>query len=175
VPARAGRRRDGDVRSPDSHHDGVGAALRWRWVTMRIAEVLTRKGDMVVTIAPDRTVRELLGLLMEHGIGALVVSVDGNDVVGIASERDVVRTLHAVGDAVLDGPVSQIMTADVQTCSPEDSVESLMETMTAHRVRHVPVVTDGRLVGIVSIGDVVKRRLDDLQVERDHLSSYING
>jgi CBS domain-containing protein len=76
---------------------------------------------------------------------------------------------------VLDGSVAQIMTVDVHTCSPEDSVESLMETMTSHRFRHVPVVTNAGLVGIVSIGDVVKRRLDDLQVERDHLTSYING
>ncbi len=135
---------------------------------MRIADVLARKGDMVVTIAPDRTVRELLALLSEHRIGALVVSPDGSRVAGIVSERDVVRRLHAAGDSVLDGPVSQIMTADVHTCTPEDSVESLMETMTSHRFRHVPVVTEAGLVGIVSIGDVVKRRLDDLQVERDH-------
>jgi CBS domain-containing protein len=130
---------------------------------------------MVVTIAPDRTVRELLALLSEHRIGAVVVSPDERHVAGIVSERDVVRRLHAVGDSVLDGSVAQIMTVDVHTCSPEDSVESLMETMTSHRFRHVPVVTNAGLVGIVSIGDVVKRRLDDLQVERDHLTSYING
>ena len=142
---------------------------------MRIADVLARKGDTVVTIAPDRTVRELLALLAEHGIGAIVVSGDGAAVAGIVSERDVVRRLHADGDGVLDGPVSAIMTAEVHTCTPDDSVEGLMETMTARRFRHVPVVVDGALVGIMSIGDVVKRRLEYLQAERDQLSAYISG
>jgi CBS domain-containing protein len=142
---------------------------------MRIADVLARKGDAVVTIAPDRTVRELLALLAEHGIGAVVVSSDGTTVAGIVSERDVVRGLHASGDAVLDGPVDAIMTAEVQTCTPDDTVEGLMETMTARRFRHVPVVVDGALVGIMSIGDVVKRRLEHLQAERDQLTAYISG
>lgn len=142
---------------------------------MRIADVLARKGDTVVTIAPDRTVRELLALLAEHRIGAVVVSGDGTTVAGIVSERDVVRGLHASGDAVLDGAVSAIMTAEVHTCTPDDTVEGLMETMTARRFRHVPVVVDGALVGIMSIGDVVKRRLEHLQAERDQLTAYISG
>lgn len=142
---------------------------------MRIADVLSRKGDTVVTIAPDRSVRELLALLAEHGIGAVVVSTDGSTVAGIVSERDVVRRLHAHGDAVLDGAVSAIMTAEVHTCTPDDTVEGLMETMTARRFRHVPVVVDGSLVGIMSIGDVVKRRLEYLQAERDQLTAYISG
>ncbi len=142
---------------------------------MRIADVLARKGGAVVTIAPDRTVRELLALLAEHGIGAVVVSADGTTVAGIVSERDVVRRLHASGDGVLDGAVSAIMTAEVHTCTPDDTVEGLMETMTARRFRHVPVVVDGALVGIMSIGDVVKRRLEHLQAERDQLTAYISG
>lgn len=142
---------------------------------MRIADVLARKGGTVVTIAPDRTVRELLALLAEHGIGAVVVSGDGTSVAGIVSERDVVRRLHAAGDAVLDGAVSAIMTVDVHTCTPDDTVEGLMETMTARRFRHVPVVVDGELVGIMSIGDVVKRRLEHLQAERDQLTAYIQS
>lgn len=142
---------------------------------MRIADVLARKGGTVVTIAPERTVRELLALLAEHGIGAVVVSADGTSVAGIVSERDVVRRLHAAGDAVLDGAVSEIMTVDVHTCTPDDTVEGLMETMTARRFRHVPVVVDGELVGIMSIGDVVKRRLEHLQAERDQLTAYISG
>lgn len=142
---------------------------------MRIADVLARKGGTVVTIAPDRTVRELLALLAEHGIGAVVVSGDGTGVAGIVSERDVVRRLHAAGDAVLDGAVSAIMTVDVHTCTPDDTVEGLMETMTARRFRHVPVVVDGELVGIMSIGDVVKRRLEHLQAERDQLTAYIQS
>lgn len=142
---------------------------------MRIADVLARKGDTVVTIAPDRTVRELLALLAEHGIGAVVVSGDGTTVAGIVSERDVVRRLHAAGDAILDGAVSGIMTTEVHTCTPDDTVEGLMETMTARRFRHVPVVVDGSLVGIMSIGDVVKRRLEYLQAERDQLTAYISS
>ncbi len=141
---------------------------------MRISDVIRRKGATVVTIRPDDTVRSLLDLLAEHRIGALVVSGDGNAVDGIVSERDVVRHLHDAGADVLDQPVAQIMTADVTTCGPEDGVEHLMRLMTDQRVRHIPVVVDGRLLGIVSIGDVVKHRIDELQSERDQLVGYIN-
>jgi CBS domain-containing protein len=142
---------------------------------MRIIDLLRRKGHSVVTIAPDRTVRDLLGMLAEHGVGALVVSADGVHVNGIVSERDVVRRLASAGDAVLDGPVSNIMTAVVQTCLPEDTTDDLMGFMTEHRVRHLPVIVNGRLSGIVSIGDVVKYRLEELQSERDQLTAYITG
>ncbi len=142
---------------------------------MRITEVLRRKGDTVVTIAPDRTVRELLALLGEHRIGALVVSEDGRHVAGIVSERDVVRRLPTDGDVVLDAAVSTIMTVGVFTCTREDTVEDLMSAMTEKRIRHVPILVDGELVGIVSIGDLVKHRLAELQAERDHLTAYING
>lgn len=142
---------------------------------MRITEVLRRKGEsVVVTISPEQTVRELVALLGEHRIGALVVSRDGAQIDGIVSERDVVRRL--VEDAnILDVTVSTIMTATVHTCGPEDSVETLMSAMTERRVRHVPVVVDGRLTGIVSIGDMVKHRLTELEAERDQLTAYING
>jgi CBS domain-containing protein len=142
---------------------------------MRITDVLRRKGDEVVTITPTHTVRELLRLLAEHRVGALVVSAGGGALDGIVSERDVVRKLHAVGDAVLDQPVSAIMTQVVHTCVPEDSLEDLMGSMTEHRIRHVPVLVDGRLSGIVSIGDIVKHRLEELQGERDQLTAYITG
>ncbi len=142
---------------------------------MRITEVLRRKGDTVVTITPDRTVRELLALLGEYRIGALVVSEDGRHVAGIVSERDIVRRLPADGDVVLDAPVSAIMTAEVYSCTREDSVEDLMAAMTERRIRHVPILVDGELVGIVSIGDLVKHRLAELQAERDHLTAYITG
>ncbi len=141
---------------------------------MRISDVIRRKGDVVVTVRPDDTVRALLALLDEHGIGALVVSADGRSVDGIVSERDVVRRLHAVGGDVLDLPVAEVMTADVTTCGPDDGVEHLMRLMTDQRVRHIPVVVDGGLRGIVSIGDVVKHRIDELQSERDQLVGYIN-
>lgn len=140
---------------------------------MRVNEVLRRKGGVVVTIAPDRSVRELLGLLAEHGIGAAVVSADGETVAGIVSERDVVRQLHAGGDVILDGPVSAIMTADVQDCAPSDELEALMGIMTERRVRHLPVLVEGRMIGLISIGDVVKHRIDEVQAERDHLTAYI--
>jgi CBS domain-containing protein len=142
---------------------------------MRITDVLRRKGDDVVTISPAHTVRELLRLLAENRVGALVVSSGSGVVDGIVSERDVVRKLHTEGDLVLDLPVSKIMTAAVHTCAPEDSLDDLMSTMTQHRIRHVPVLVDGRLSGIVSIGDVVKNRLEDLQSERDQLTAYITG
>ena len=142
---------------------------------MRITEVLRRKGDTVVTIAPDRTVRELLTTLGAHRIGALVVSHDGRHVDGIVSERDVVRHLDADGDGVLDATVATIMTTEVHTCGPQDSVEELMSAMTERRVRHVPILVDGELHGIVSIGDMVKHRLAELQAERDQLTAYITG
>lgn len=142
---------------------------------MRITEVLRHKGATVVTITPDKTVRELLALLAEHRIGALVVSEDGLHVAGIVSERDIVRRLPSDGDVVLDAQVSTIMTADVYSCSREDSVEELMSVMTERRFRHVPILVDGELVGIVSIGDLVKHRLAELQAERDQLTAYITG
>lgn len=140
---------------------------------MRVTEVLRRKGGSVVTITPDRTVRDLLGLLAEHGIGAVVVSEDGAAIAGIVSERDVVRHLHTDGDAVLDAPVSTIMTAEVHTCVPQDALDELMVVMTDRRIRHVPALVDGRLGGIVSIGDVVKHRMAEIQAERDQLTDYI--
>jgi CBS domain-containing protein len=139
---------------------------------VQISQLLRRKGPDVVTVAPSAGVREALDLLARHGIGALVVSADGG-VDGIVSERDVVRGLHDAGPAVLDGPVSALMTAEVHTCPPSASVHDLARTMTDHRVRHVPVTQDGRLLGIVSIGDVVKARLDELEQERAHLVDYI--
>lgn len=140
---------------------------------MKISDVLRSKGSDVVTAAPDDTVAALLALLAEHGIGAVVVSTGDGAVDGIVSERDVVRHLHRTGTDILEGPVSAIMTADVHTCTGEDEVSDLESRMTERRIRHVPVVDEGRLVAIVSIGDVVKYRIRDLAAERDHLEAYI--
>jgi len=141
---------------------------------MRISDVLSSKpSGQVVTIPPDATVRDLLSLLAEHNIGAVVVSGDSRAVDGIVSERDVVRRLHE-DDAVLDGAVSAIMTSDVRTCEPDTPVDDLRVMMTERRIRHVPVVSDGALKGIISIGDVVKSSLDQLQFERDQLDSYVH-
>ena len=140
---------------------------------MHIRQVLRRKGSEVATVEATASVRDALALLAEHHVGALVVSGDGKTVEGILSERDVVRALHDRGADLLTDPVSSLMTADVHTCVPSSGVEDLARTMTDHRVRHVPVVDGGVLVGIVSIGDVVKARLDELEEERAKLVDYI--
>jgi CBS domain-containing protein len=140
---------------------------------MRISDVLRAKGDEVVTIGPDATVRELVDLLAEHNIGAVVVASDPTEVQGIVSERDVVRGL-ATGAEVLDRAVETIMTAEVRTCEPNEPIDSLMALMTNQRIRHVPVTVEGRLAGIISIGDVVKSRIGELEFERDQLSGYVS-
>ena len=142
---------------------------------MRISDVLRGKGSNVVTVEPGTDVRTLLSVLAEHGIGAVVVSSDGRSIEGIVSERDIVRALAERGAAVLSEQVSEIMTGEVQTCTPDAHIDELMRTMTQGRFRHVPVVADDELIGIVSIGDVVKRRVDELESERDSLSRYITS
>ncbi len=139
---------------------------------MRINDILHTKGAGVVTVTPQASIRELVSLLAEHNVGALVVSQDGKAVEGIVSERDVVRRLQSDPD-VLDAAVDSIMTSDVASCDPHDSVDALMRLMTDRRIRHVPVVTDGALQGIVSIGDVVKSRIGELEFERDQLNNYV--
>ncbi|MEU7528334.1 CBS domain-containing protein [Saccharothrix sp. NPDC042600] len=139
---------------------------------MRIADVLRTKGSAVATVGTRATVAELVAALAEHNVGAMVV-VGPDGIAGIVSERDVVRRLHDRGPALLDSPVEDIMTPEVFTCSPKDSVESLSVLMTERRIRHVPVVADGRLVGIVSIGDVVKSRISQLEEDQDQLTAYI--
>jgi CBS domain-containing protein len=141
---------------------------------MRIREVVLNKGSVVVTVAPTATVRELVALLHEHNVGALVVSSDGHAVEGIVSERDVVRHLHTTA-GLLDDPVASIMTANVSTCEPDATLEDLARLMTNSRIRHVPVVVDAQLVGIVSIGDVVKSRISELEFERSTLQDYITS
>lgn len=140
---------------------------------MRISDVIRRKGDLVVTVRSDATVERLLEILEEHNIGALVVSDDGQSVDGIVSERDVVRHLRTAGAGLFDQTVATIMTSEVHTCTQEDGIEDLARTMTDRRIRHVPVVEDGQLLAIVSIGDIVKWRIAELQTERDQLVHYI--
>ncbi|ADG88330.1 CBS domain-containing protein [Thermobispora bispora] len=142
---------------------------------MRIRDILRKKGSAVATVRPDATVRELLAKLAELNIGAVVVSPDGNAIAGIVSERDVVRRLHERGAGLLDAPVSEIMTVEVRTCAPETTVDELRRTMTEYRIRHVPVVSGGRMVGLVSIGDVVKSAIDELETEREYLVGYLHG
>ncbi|MEA5054322.1 MAG: CBS domain-containing protein [Propionicimonas sp.] len=141
---------------------------------MKIEDVVRAKGTEVVTVGPEATVKQLVDLLAEHNIGAVVVSADGRHIDGIVSERDVVRRLASAGAGVLDAPVSQIMTAQVKTCSPSEDLEDTAREMTYGRFRHLPVVVDGELKAVVSIGDVVKYRIDQLTDERNHLLGYLH-
>jgi len=141
---------------------------------MKIEDVVRAKGTVVITIEPSATVKQLLDLLAKHNIGAVVVSTDGRHIEGIVSERDVVRRLASMGAAVLDAPVSAIMTVNVKTCSLSDSIEDTAREMTYSRFRHLPVVVDGELKAVVSIGDVVKYRIDQLTDERNHLLGYLH-
>lgn len=140
---------------------------------MRIADLLRHKGSNVATVAPGATVASLLEELARHNIGAMVVVDETGGVVGIVSERDVVRRLHERGAGLLNASVSGIMTTSVVTCDPGESVDSLAAIMTERRIRHMPVLSDGKLVGIISIGDVVKSRIEQLESDREQLESYI--
>lgn len=141
---------------------------------MHIGDILQAKSSQdVVTIAPGAGVRELLATLAEHNIGALIVSTDGTSLDGIVSERDVVRHLHSDG-TVINNTVDAIMTSVVETCSSGDDLDGVMQTMTERRFRHIPVVDDGTLVGIISIGDVVKHKIGQLTFERDQLDHYVH-
>jgi CBS domain-containing protein len=136
---------------------------------MDVDGILRAKGATVVTIRPDQTIADLVRGLREERIGAMVVSEDGRAVLGIISERDVVRGLAERGARILDVRVSELMTRDVVSCAPRDTVKQVMAEMTRRRIRHLPVVADGALRGIVSIGDIVKNRLEEMETETNVL------
>lgn len=140
-----------------------------------IASVLQRKGTEVVSIVSGATVTEALDVLAEHNIGAIVVSDDGDHLAGILSERDIVRDLAEFGASCLDRSVGELMTTSLTTCTSHDTTDDVMALMTDGRMRHVPVVDDGHLVGIVSIGDVVKSRMDELELQKAGLEDYVTG
>ena len=142
---------------------------------MKVETMLAAKGDKVVTLRPDATVATVIRMLKLEGIGALVVSEDGEKILGIISERDVVRALVDHGGEVLKMRVAELMTHTVKTCTLDANVKDVMAEMTRSRVRHLPVVRDGKLCGIISIGDVVKNRLDELETEPSVLRDYIVG
>jgi CBS domain-containing protein len=142
---------------------------------MHISDVLSTKGADVATVPPETGLPELLQVLATRGIGAVLVTDTGGGVIGIVSERDIVRRLHAQGSALLQATVADLMTPDVQSCTRSDTIDAVLEVMTNGRFRHIPVCEGDRLVGIVSIGDLVKHRIGELQVERDHLEAYISG
>ena len=142
---------------------------------MLVANLLEQKGTMVATIASNATIGAVVAELTRHRVGALVVSPDGNQIDGIVSERDIVLQLSELHTDLLAQPVSMIMSIAVRTCSPTDNVGSIMSLMTEQRIRHVPVVDDGRLCGIISIGDVVKSRIGELEKDRNELMEYITA
>jgi CBS domain-containing protein len=142
---------------------------------MDVNTILRNKGRSVAMIHSAATVERAVALLRARGIGALVVSDDGESVDGIISERDIVDALALYGGELLTLPVSEVMTKPVVTCSPDDSVAELMAEMTNRRIRHLPVVRNGRLYGIVSIGDLVKNRLDEIEYEAHSMRSFIAG
>lgn len=139
---------------------------------MTVRAVLETKGYTIVTVDPGATVRAAVKLLSERRIGAVLVMADGR-IAGILSERDIVRVLGERGAAILDEKVEQVMTRKVITCRPSDTVAAIMETMTEGKFRHLPVVDQGKVVGVVSIGDVVKRRVMDIEHEQEALRDYI--
>jgi len=142
-------------------------------VATKVLAVLEQKGHKVITVEPHYTVASLVRVLTVNRIGAVPVINEEGRLVGIISERDVIHGMAQHGDGVLALPVEQLMTREVKTCSPEDAIVELMEVMTLQRIRHLPVVRNGALDGIVSIGDVVKQRLQEAQSELEELRSYI--
>jgi len=140
---------------------------------MTVKTILSSKGRDVTAIEPTATLETAIALLAQRRIGALVVLGPGRRVIGILSERDIVRVLAAQGAAALNAPLAQVMTRKVSTCSESDTVSAIMEQMTDGKFRHVPVVDQDRLIGIVSIGDVVKHRLEEMERESEALRDYI--
>lgn len=140
---------------------------------MNVEQLLSDKGREVISVQPHRTLAEAIRVLSERRIGAVAVMGDDGALVGILSERDIIRALGAEGSAALESAVSRVMTAKVVTCRPQTSVDELMEIMTTGRFRHVPVVEDGRVTGIVSIGDVVKHRVAAIEAESQAMRDYI--
>ena len=144
-------------------------------VGMNVSSILAVKGRNVVTIEPTATLASAAQRLSEHRIGAIVVLGPGNRITGIISERDIVRSVASGGLKALEEPVGQAMTREVATCGINDTIEQLMQRMTDGKFRHLPVVENGELAGIISIGDVVKERLGELEHETEAMRDYIRS
>ncbi len=140
----------------------------------KVSAVLKLKGHDVVTVAPHQTVASVVKMLTQNRIGAVPVINESGQLVGIISERDIIRGISEHAEAVLDLPAERLMTREVATCAPEDQLVGIMHVMTTQRVRHLPVIENGALCGIISIGDVVKQRLDELEFETGELRRYIS-
>lgn len=142
---------------------------------MTVADILRRKGNSVVTIFPSASIREAMRILIKHNIGSLVVLNESRDVVGIITERDIFRLAYEHEGRIMDIPVSAVMSRDLIIALPTDTLEYLKATMTENRFRHLPVVDDGKLAGIVSIGDLVREEVVEARVENHYLKDYIAG
>lgn len=140
---------------------------------MNVGGILKEKGRQVETAGPDASLQDIAGVLGEKKIGAVIITKESGKIAGILSERDIVRTVAREGAAALKKPASDVMTTKVITCSEADSVNDLMESMTAGRFRHLPVVNNGNLTGIISIGDVVKWRIAEAEFEAEEMKRYI--
>lgn len=140
---------------------------------MHVAAVLTRKGDQVITATPDHRIGDIARILVRERIGAVVIIDDERRPVGILSERDIVRAVAAEGAAALEWPATELMTRHLYTGKPDDTVADMMQLMTERRIRHVPIVEAGRMVGLISIGDVVKARISETEVEVDTLRGFV--
>jgi len=142
---------------------------------MKVHKMLAGKGDKVMTVRADTTIATASEILKKERIGALIVSDDGIKMQGILSERDIVRGLVSHGEGLLNMRVAQLMTSDVKTCTLDDNIQEVMSAMTRGRIRHLPVVDENKLCGMISIGDVVKNRLEELEAETTVLRDYIAG
>ncbi len=142
---------------------------------MSVNSILVQKSGSIPTISADASVRDVLQGLEENDVGALIISDDGTTMRGIISERDVVRGLRTMGDEVLDATVSDLMTTDVITCSPNDQVALVRAMMAKHHIRHIPVLDNDRLVGLLSIRDIIQNRLDEIEAEAEVMRGYISG
>ena len=140
---------------------------------MTVRRILNLKGSDVVTIEPDKKLLDAIALLTKHRIGALIVTEKSGQVVGVLSERDIVHLLSNKDNNRFENTVSSAMTAPVKSCTPDDTIQHIMQVMTTGRFRHMPVIEDGRLAGVISIGDVVKLRLEEMERESEHLKEYI--
>ena len=141
---------------------------------MYVSDILKTKGFEIVTLTGSESVTEALAMMNQHRIGAVLIMTERGEIAGILSERDLVRAMHRFGRDVFDKTVSELMTAPVITCSPRDPIAAIMGMMTAQRFRHVPVIEGDRLIGLISIGDVVKSHIEEAQAEVDALRRYIS-
>lgn len=142
---------------------------------MHVTAILQSKGSQVHTVTPSTTLEQAVRQLAERRVGALIVSADGKTADGILSERDIVRVLAERGPGALGETAQKHMSGPVITCAPEDTIAHLMQQMTEHRIRHLPVIENGVLTGVISIGDVVKRRIEEIEKEADEMRTIISG